>query len=77
MKLQYISDSQGITTGVYIPISEWNDLKSKYQEIELDEAYQILKAHKDLVLERLENYKNNPEQVLDFNSALDDIDDNL
>ncbi|WP_138480200.1 addiction module component CHP02574 family protein [Dyadobacter bucti] len=77
MKLEYISDSQGITTGVYIPISEWNDLKSKYQEIELEEAYQIPKAHKDLVVERLENYKNDPGQALDFNSALDDIDNDL
>lgn len=76
MKLEYISDSQGITTGVYIPISEWNDLKSRYQEIELEEAYQIPKAHKDLV-ERLENYKNDPGQALDFNSALDDIDNDL
>lgn len=36
MKLQYISDSSGKTTGVYIPISKGNDLKKKYQDI--DEA---------------------------------------
>lgn len=34
MSLQYISDSSGKTTGVFIPISEWNELKNRFQEIE-------------------------------------------
>jgi hypothetical protein len=33
MHFQYISDQNGITTGVYIPIEEWNRLK-KYIENE-------------------------------------------
>lgn len=33
MSLQYISDSKGRTTGVFIPISEWNDLKARRKEI--------------------------------------------
>ncbi len=37
MNLQYISDSEGQTTGVFIPIDEWNYLKSKYKEIEKEE----------------------------------------
>ncbi len=31
MNLQYSSDSTGKITGVFIPISEWNELKSKYK----------------------------------------------
>lgn len=40
MNLQYISDNRGKTTGVFIPIQEWEDLKSKFEgleEVELGE----------------------------------------
>jgi hypothetical protein len=40
MNLQYISDNRGKTTGVYIPIQEWEGLKSKFkglEEVELEE----------------------------------------
>lgn len=40
MNLQYISDNKGKVTGVYIPIQEWEGLKSKFkglEEAELDE----------------------------------------
>jgi hypothetical protein len=34
MSLQYISDNEGQTTGVFIPIKEWNKLKEKYNVTE-------------------------------------------
>ncbi len=34
MKLQYISDDKGKTTGVFIPIKEWEGLKAKFKGIE-------------------------------------------
>lgn len=34
MKLQFIQDSEGKATGVYIPISEWKKLKKKYKDLE-------------------------------------------
>lgn len=34
MNVQYISDSKGKTTGIYIPISDWSKLKGKYLDIE-------------------------------------------
>ena len=40
MNLQYISDNRGKTTGVFIPIQEWEGLKSKFkglEEVELAE----------------------------------------
>jgi hypothetical protein len=37
MNLQYISDSKGKTTGVYIPIQDWEKLKSKYSGLEEEE----------------------------------------
>ncbi len=29
MNLQYITDDKGRTTGVYIPIKEWDNLRAK------------------------------------------------
>jgi len=34
MNLQYISDNRGKTTGVIIPIKEWEVLKSKFKGLE-------------------------------------------
>ena len=76
MNLQYISDSKGQTTGVFIPINEWNDLKNKYKNIEREDI-DIPEWHKDLVLKRLEDYKQNPNSALDFDSAMDDIEKEL
>ena len=72
MNLQYISDSTGETTGVYIPIKEWNELKSKFKEAEQVEV-DIPDWHKEIVRQRLTDYKKNPEQALDFDAAMDDI----
>jgi hypothetical protein len=76
MNLQYISDSTGQTTGVFIPIKEWNNLKSKYKGIE-QEDIDIPEWHKDLVEKRLADYKNNPGSAMDFDSAIDDIEKEL
>lgn len=76
MNLQYISDSAGQTTGVYIPIKEWNRLKDKYKGIEQEEV-NIPAWHINLVKERLEDYKNNPDSVLDFDIAMDNIEKEL
>jgi hypothetical protein len=37
MNLQYISDNKGKTTGVFIPIQEWEELKAKYKGLEDEE----------------------------------------
>jgi hypothetical protein len=76
MNIQYISDSKGQTTGVFIPINEWNDLKNKYKDIEHEEI-SVPGWHKELVLKRLEDYKNNPGNALDFDEAMDDIEKEL
>ncbi len=73
MNLQYISDSEGKTTGVFIPIEEWNLLKKKYNdfgEVEMD----IPQWHKKLVRSRIDDYKKNPGSAMDFDDAMDDID---
>lgn len=76
MNLQYISDSKGKTTGVFIPINEWNDLKKKYKGIE-SELAEIPQWHKDVVRQRLESYHQSPDSAMDFDSAMDEIEKEL
>jgi hypothetical protein len=76
MNLQYILDSTGEATGVFIPINEWNELKRKYRGIEQEEK-NIPEWHKNLVRERLEDYTRDPDSATDFDSAIDDIEKNL
>jgi hypothetical protein len=74
MSLQIIQDSKGKVIGVYIPIAEWNELKTKYKDIENIDVpnWQVEEARKRFV-----HYKNNPEQALDFDSALEEIEKDL
>lgn len=72
MNLQYISDSQGKTTGVFIPINEWNMLNSKHKGIE-NEDTGFPEWHQSIVKERLKEYKKSPGGAIDFNQAMNDI----
>ena len=76
MNLQYISDGEGETTGVFIPIKEWNELRKKFKGIE-QEVGDIPRWHKDLVKERLVGYKKNPDSALNFDDSMDDIEKKL
>ena len=76
MNLQYISDNTGKTTGVFIPIVEWNRLKQKFKDIDQEET-DVPVWHKAIVRERLARYKSQPDQAMDFNSAMDDIEKDL
>ena len=35
MRLQVIQDGRGKTTGIYIPINEWKELKKQYKDLEI------------------------------------------
>lgn len=74
MNLQFIFDNKGKTTGVFIPISEWKKLKSKYKDLEQIDIpnWQIEEVNK-----RLDDYKSNPNQALDFDKVMDDIEEKL
>lgn len=77
MKLKYISDSKGITKGVYIPIGEWNALKSKYRDIEHEENHPVPDWQKDVVLKRLEAYHGGLEDELELEEAMKEIEKDL
>jgi len=76
MNLQYISDSSGKTTGVFIPINEWNELKNKFQGIDQQEIA-IPDWHIEQVRSRIKTLNDNPEQLLDFDNTIDNIEKEL
>lgn len=63
MSIQFISDSKGVTTGVFIPISEWNELKKKYHVSE-EEHINIPDWQKEIVKKRIQQSK--PEDYLSW-----------
>jgi hypothetical protein len=80
MTLQFIHDNNGNTTGVYIPIEDWQTLKDKYKELEREEfknGEELLSWQKELIDTRLNEYYNNPTKVLDFGKSLDDLEKDL
>ncbi len=79
MNLQYISDNNGNTTGVFIPIQDWESLKKRFTALENEETQMVNvpEWHKDLVRQRLDDYKKNPSSALDFDAAMDDIEKEL
>jgi len=70
MGLQYLSDSKGETTGVFIPIGEWNELKLKYEELSLLDVpdWQVQE-----VAERMEAYRKSPQTASNADAFLDDL----
>ena len=78
MNLQFITDHKGETTGVFIPIEEWNELLKKYKELrDAAATLEIPEWHRELVLERMEKYKNGTDSAVDFDAAIGELDKNL
>jgi len=80
MTLQFIRDNQGNTTGVYIPIEDWQDLKRKYQDLQKEEvqaAEELADWQKQVLDQRLSDYYNNPDHISDFDQTIDDLEKRL
>ena len=56
MNLQYINDSQGNPTGVFIPIEEWRALEKKYH-FKDNEEFELSDQQKNILDERLKSDK--------------------
>lgn len=76
MNLQYISDSKGKTTGVFIPINEWKKIVQKFKGIDLDNV-DIPAWHVQEVTKRLKDFQDHPEKAMDFEQAMDAIEKQL
>ena len=80
MTLQFIHDNRGNTTGVFIPIEEWQYLKTKYTELQMEEAENVVEFapwQKQIIDERLNDYYQNPTDLADFDKTIDDIEKSL
>lgn len=80
MPLQFIHDNKRNATGVFIPIEEWQNLKSKYTELQKEEAesgHELTDWQKQIVSERLSDYYSKPNNVTDFDKTIDDIEKGL
>ncbi len=80
MSLQFIHDKKGNTTGVFIPIDDWQSLKEKYTDLEQEETKQVVNLsnwQKQLIDERLNIYNSNPNDVSDFNETLNEIEKSI
>jgi hypothetical protein len=80
MTLQFIHDNRGNTTGVFIPIEEWQSLKTKYVDLQKEEAENAVELapwQKKIIDERLSDYYKNPTDVTDFHKTIDDIEKDL
>jgi hypothetical protein len=70
MNLQYNYDNAGRPIGVFIPIDEWNKLKTKYKELEQEE---LKEWQEDILNKRLELLANNPNGVQSLEGFLNEI----
>ena len=80
MTLQFIHDNKGNTTGVFIPIEEWQTLKTKYSDLQKEEAQNVVELatwQKKIIDERLSDYYKNTNEVDDFDKTIDDIERDL
>ena len=75
MDLQYIHDNKGNTTGVFIPIEEWQMLKEKYDGLQEEELSKpdIPAWQQNLVLDRV----NNPQIPIDAFRMLQELEEDL
>ncbi len=80
MTFQFIHDDRGNTTGVFIPIEEWQSLKAKYTDLQKEEAENVVDLstfQKQIIDERLNDYYKNSDNVFNFDKTIDDIENNL
>lgn len=77
MNLQYLHDISGNTTGVFIPIKAWNKLKEKYHDIDIEENTELHQWQKNIIDERLEKIAKGDEKFQDFETAIDEIENEL
>jgi hypothetical protein len=62
MKPQIINDKMGNATGVFIPLEDWNTLKSNYPDLESSDQ-EIPEWQKKLLDSRLEAIAKDPSRV--------------
>jgi len=73
MKARYIQDSEGKTTGVFITIEDWEQIKKTHPEIE-NFDYELPQWQKDILNERIKDL-DNPQLLHPIEELLNSLDD--
>lgn len=76
MNIQYISDDLGNKTAVVIPIEDWEILKEKYADLQTEEnqySLELASWQKEIIDERLNDYYENPNDVIPFDVTIANI----
>lgn len=72
MRTQIIQDHNGLPTGVFIPIEDWENIKKSYPNIENLEQ-DLPQWEKDLIDSRLEAIAKNPERLKPIEGLLKEL----
>lgn len=72
MRTQIIQDHNGLPTGVFIPIEDWENIKRKYPDIENIED-DVPQWQKEVIEKRLKAIKKNPELLIDEETFWKDL----
>lgn len=72
MKLQVLHDNFGNDTGVFVPMEDWNIIKREYPDIEFIDEY-VPMWEKDLIDDRLNSIRNNPERLKSGNEFMKEL----
>ncbi|WP_461533979.1 addiction module protein [Sinomicrobium sp.] len=73
MKTQIVKDHKGKPTGVFIPMKEWEYIKSYFPEIESIHK-DLPKWQKDIIDQRLKDIEEDPKQLLPIDRLFDVLD---
>lgn len=72
MNVQFITNSKGQTSGVFIPIEDWELIKK-----ELDSKTDIPEWHKEILVDRQAKFQTGNAVLVDADAVLKDIESRL
>lgn len=72
MTAQTIQDNNGVPTGVFIPIENWNRIKIQYPDIEMIDS-DLPQWEKDLIDNRLNTIEKNPERLRPIEELFEEL----
>jgi hypothetical protein len=73
MRTQIIQDHNGLPTGVFIPMEDWENIKKSYPDIE-EISNDIPDWQKEIISERLESMAKNPKRIKPIQGLFDALD---
>jgi hypothetical protein len=73
MPVNYVSDNNGSTIAVQIPIEEWKRIKNKYPDVDdFDNA--LTTSQKEFIDKRLQAIAEHPERLRPVDELLEEMD---